>query len=108
MPAETRLAPAGTSPLPGHRQPPAAQAAGRLAAHPVAAGVAGAVGHCTPDGANGDHAAAGPADAARPSELELARIRHAGRLLAAQEGVRAPEDDADPHRQPPPLRAPSP
>ena len=39
------------------------------------------------DGAHGDLAAAGPADAARPSELELARIRHARRLLAAAQDV---------------------
>ncbi len=36
------------------------------------------------DGAHGDRAAAIAAAAARPSELELARIRHAGRLLAAE------------------------
>ena len=35
------------------------------------------------DGADGDHAAAGSAPAAGPSELELARIRDAGRILAA-------------------------
>ena len=62
----------------------ALQAAGRAAADRVAAAGAGGMGHGAADGAHGDHAAAGPADAAGPSELELARIRHAGRLLAHQ------------------------
>ena len=102
--AGTLHATARTPRLLRHRKPPAAEAAGRPAADPVAADVARAVGHLAADGADGDHAAAGPADAARPSELELARIRHAGRLLAAEEGVRAAEDDADRHGQRPRLR----
>src|SRR5689334_15275991 len=76
-----------------------AEAAGRAAHDRVAPARAGGVGHGASDGAHGDLAAAGPADAARPSELELARIRHAGRLLATQAHVRAAEDLADRHAQ---------
>src|SRR5262249_45483293 len=86
------------------RRPAAAQAARRAAAHPMAADVARALGYLAADGAHGDHATAGPADAPGPSELELARIRHAGRHLAAQAGVRAAEDDADRDAQWPRLR----
>ena len=86
------------------RKPPAAATAGRAAPDPVAADVTRAMGHLAADGADGDHAAAGPADAPRPSELELARIRDAGRLLAIEARVRAAEDDADGDRQRPCLR----
>src|SRR5262245_21046683 len=41
-------------------------------------------------GAHGDLSAARPAAIARPAELELARIRHARGVLAAQENARAP------------------
>src|SRR5882724_5815905 len=59
------------------------------------------MGHGAADGAHGDLAAARPADAARPSELDLARIRHARRLLAHEANARRLEDfaDADPERQ---------
>src|SRR5215475_15504039 len=80
----TAHAPARTSRLFAHRVSAGAAIAGRIAVDRVAAACAGRVGHGAADGAHGDLAAAGPADAARPSELELARIRHAGRLLAAQ------------------------
>src|SRR4051794_6502304 len=101
---DTYHATARTPALLRHRRPPAAEAARRAAPHPVAADVARAVGHLAADGQDGDHAAAGPADAAGPSELELARIRHAGRLLAIEAGVRAAEDDADRDGERPRLR----
>src|SRR4029079_16678809 len=78
-----------TSRLLRYRRPPATDAAGRIATHPLAAAVARAIGDRAADGADGNHAAAGPADAARSSELELARIRHACRALPAQ-GSTAP------------------
>src|SRR5262252_2907307 len=41
----------------------------------------------------------GPAAIARPTELELARIRHAGRVLAAEENARAAGHLADGHAE---------
>src|SRR5262249_40279988 len=83
------------------RRPQAAAAPGPPAAHRLAGAVAGRVGHGAADGAHGDLAAAGPADAARSSELDLARIRHARRFLAHEADARGSEDltDADLERQ---------
>ena len=99
LPEETAHASARTSRLFADRVAAAAAAARRAAADRVAAARAGGVGHGAADGAHGDLAAAGPADAARPSQLELARVRHAGRLLAAQADVRGAEDLAHRHAQ---------
>jgi hypothetical protein len=49
----------------------------------------GALGHFPADGTDGDQSTAGPPYAAGPSQLELARVRDAGWLLAAQARVRA-------------------
>src|SRR5499433_1502989 len=92
-------APARTSRLFAYRVAAGAEIAGRIAVDRVAGARAGRVGHRAADGAHGDFTAAGPADAARPSELELARIRHAGRLLAAQAHDGRTEDFADRHAQ---------
>src|SRR5262249_59870996 len=92
-------APARASRLFADRRPQATAAAGRLASDRVASAVAGRMGHGAADGAHGDLAAAGPADAARPSELDLARIRHARRLLASEADACRAEDRADPHLQ---------
>src|SRR6185436_11192492 len=94
----------GSPRLLANRHPPAAEATGRTTPDPVAADVARAMGHLAADGADGDHAATGPADAARPSELELARVWDARRLLAVEARVRAAEGDADRHGQRPRLR----
>src|SRR5215469_3275930 len=96
-PTRTLHASPRTDRLFGHRRPPAAEIARWAAADRLAAARARGVGHGPPDGAHGDLAAAGPADAAGPSQLELARVRHAGRLLAAQAHDAGPADLADRH-----------
>ncbi len=57
------------------------------------------MGHGPPDGAHGDLAAARPTDASRPPELELARVRHACRLLAAAQGDAETQYQSDSHAQ---------
>src|SRR5215831_9395440 len=83
LPRGNAHASARTSRLFAHRVAACAEAAGRLAHDRVAAARTGGVGHGAADGAHGDLAATGPADAARSPQLELARVRHAGRVLAA-------------------------
>ena len=70
-------------PFSPHREPPAAALPRGHPAGGVAGALAGGLGPVAADGAHGDLAAAGRAAAARPAELELARVRHARRLLAA-------------------------
>ena len=82
-------APARPHRLLAHRGPPAAALSQGHPAGGVAGVLAGGLGPVAADGAHGDHAAAGGAAAARPAELELARVRHARRLLAAAQDVRA-------------------
>src|SRR5437879_10092974 len=80
-----------------YRQAAAAETARRPAADRVAAAGARRVGHGAADGAHGDLATARTAHAARSPELELARIRHARRLLAPQAHDGGPQDQPDRH-----------
>src|SRR5262249_60000885 len=86
-----------TSGLFADRSSAAAAGPGRMPFGCGAAGSARRVGFVASDGADGDLAAARPAAIARPTELELARIRHAGRVLAAEENARTPGRLADGH-----------
>src|SRR6266436_4051669 len=91
-------APARTSRVLPDRAPPAAETSRRAPPRAVAGALARGLGHLAPDGAYGDHASAGRAYAARSSQLDLARVWHAGRLLAAQAHAgtarRGPDRDA--------------
>src|ERR1051326_1153510 len=69
---ENPFAPARTAPLLAHREQARADAAGRRAVRAVAAAGARGVGFGPADGADGHHAAAGPAANPRSAELELA------------------------------------
>src|SRR5215467_11189735 len=88
-----------TSGLFADRASAAASVYGRNSLGCVAPGSAGRVGFVASDGAHGDLAAPRPAAIARPTELELARIRHAGRVLAAEENARAAGHLADGHAE---------
>src|ERR1043165_6858287 len=67
----------------GDRRPPAAQAAGRSARRVLDHRQSGSGGHWQADGAPGAPRPDRVAAAARRAELELARIRHARRGVAA-------------------------
>src|SRR5262249_31156136 len=84
-----------TSGLFADRSSAAASVPGRNPLGCVATGSARRVGFVASDGTDGDLAAPRPAAITRPTELELARIRHAGRVLAAEENARAPGRLAD-------------
>src|SRR2546423_1464877 len=58
--------------VPPHRPAAPPEAARRPAAHRLAGARARTLGHLAADGAHGDHAAAGTADGAGSSQLELA------------------------------------
>src|SRR6266542_4993691 len=88
-----------TSGLFADRSPAAASVSRRNSAGCVAGARARRVGFVASDGAHGDLAAARPAAIARPAELELARIRHARGVLAAEENARAPRHLADGHAE---------
>src|SRR5262245_51379384 len=88
-----------TSGLFADRSPAAASVSGRDPLSRVAADRARRVGFVAPNGAHGDLAAARPAAVARSGELELARIRNARGVLAAQENARAPGRLADGHTE---------
>ena len=88
-------APVRTPAILRNRSTSAARVPRRRSPRRLAGARARALGYFTPDGAHGHLAAAGAGAAARPSELELARIWHAGRILAHQAGVRAAQDHAD-------------
>src|ERR671922_846715 len=81
------------------RSPAAASVSGRNPLGRMAADRAGRVGFVASDGAHGDLAAARSAAIARSAELELARIRHARGILAAQENARAASRLADGHAE---------
>src|SRR5437763_9709321 len=90
---------ARTSGLFADRSPAAAALSPRNPLGAMAAAGARRMGFVASHGADGDLAAARAAAIARPAELELARIRHAGRLLAAQENARAPAHLAARHAE---------
>src|SRR6266540_5158612 len=88
-----------TSGLFADRSPTAASVSGRNPLGRVATDRARRVGFVASDGAYGDLAAPRPAAIARPAELELARIRHARGVLAAEENARASRHLADGHAE---------
>src|SRR5262249_1724292 len=88
-----------TSGLFADRSSAAASGPGRNPLGCGATGSARRVGFVASDGTDGDLAAPRPAAITRPTELELARIRHAGRVLAAEENARAPGRLADGHAE---------
>src|SRR5579884_2030084 len=92
-------APARTTVLLPDRRPAAAEIPSRRTACDLAGAGAGRMGHGQADGAHGDLAAARPADAAGPPQLELARIRHARRILAAAQSLQSARHIADGHAE---------
>ena len=99
LPPETVMttpdAAARTLRLFGDRRPAAAEAAGRRAARVLDHRQLRGLGYRAADGAAGAAGADRRAAAARRAELELARIRHAGRLLAVLRSLRAARHPAD-------------
>ena len=86
---------ARTGRLFSHRRPAAAQAARRSASRILDHRQSRSLGHRQADGAPGAGPAHRPDAAARRAELELARIRHAGRRVALLRAVQAAQHSAD-------------